>query len=68
MRRYCGALAAADVIARDLAVRLKKAVGFRNIAVHNYEVIDWKVVHSIAQNHLSDFSDFAHAINARIGN
>jgi len=59
-------LADAGVLERGLATRLKKAVGFRNIAVHNYEIIDWKVVHSIAQNHLSDFSDFANVISSRL--
>jgi uncharacterized protein YutE (UPF0331/DUF86 family) len=44
-----------DVLAReqlvpdDVAQRLKKAVGFRNIAVHNYEVIDWEIVFSICR-------------------
>jgi uncharacterized protein YutE (UPF0331/DUF86 family) len=60
------ALADAGVLERALATRLKKAVGFRNIAIHNYEMIDWKIVHSIAQTHLSDFSDFANVMGARI--
>ena len=34
------ALMSAQIINTDLAVRLKKAVGFRNIAIHNYEEID----------------------------
>ncbi|MCA1732948.1 MAG: DUF86 domain-containing protein [Acidobacteria bacterium] len=60
------ALAAARVIPETLAARLKKSVGFRNIAVHNYEAIDWAIVHSIARNHLVDFTDFARAIASRI--
>ena len=47
---------------RELAQRLKKAVGFRNIAVHNYDAINWLMVHSIARGHLSDFSHFATAV------
>lgn len=43
----------------ELALRLKKAVGFRNIAVHNYSGIDWAIVHAIATRHLDDFKDFA---------
>jgi uncharacterized protein YutE (UPF0331/DUF86 family) len=39
----------------ELARRLKKAVGFRNIAVHNYSTIDWAIVHAIATRHLGDF-------------
>jgi uncharacterized protein YutE (UPF0331/DUF86 family) len=47
------------IIHENLAMRLKKAVGFRNIAVHNYEAIDWAIVHSIARYNLDDFSEFA---------
>ena len=50
------------IINPDLAARMKNAVGFRNIAVHNYETINWKIVHAIATNHLSDFKNFAQAI------
>jgi uncharacterized protein YutE (UPF0331/DUF86 family) len=66
MGQASDALANAGVVEVALASRLKKAVGFRNIAIHNYEIIDWKIVHSIAQNHLSDFSDFANIIGARV--
>ena len=56
-------LADAKRIPVDLAVRLKKAVGFRNIAVHNYSGIDWAIVHAIATLHLGDFEAFARAID-----
>lgn len=46
-------------ISADLASRLKKAVGFRNIAVHNYSGIAWAIVHAIATRHLGDFEAFA---------
>ena len=59
-------LAQAGVLETPLADRLKKAVGFRNIAVHNYEKIDWEIVHRIATLHLDDFSGFAKAVAARI--
>ena len=59
-------LAHADVIPEHLAQQLKKAVGFRNIAVHHYEEIDWAIVHSISQNHLNDFSEFAKIVAARL--
>jgi len=55
-------LAQAGVLSKELAVSLKKAVGFRNIAVHNYENINWEIVHSIAKHHLADFSEFAKII------
>lgn len=50
------------VISPELAGRMKNAVGFRNIAVHNYEAINWQIVHAIATRHLGDFSDFARSV------
>ncbi len=47
------------VIDQALADRMRKAVGFRNIAVHNYEAINWKIVHQLCRHHLSDFREFA---------
>jgi uncharacterized protein YutE (UPF0331/DUF86 family) len=46
----------------ELAARMKKAVGFRNIAVHNYLAIDWQIVHEIAHKHVDDFRAFAAAV------
>lgn len=59
------ALAQAGVIHENLAIQLKKAVGFRNVAVHNYKEIDWTIVHTIACHHLGDFTEFAKAIATR---
>ena len=42
-------LAQEGVLNNELASSLKKAVGFRNIAVHNYESINWEIVHSIVK-------------------
>jgi len=58
-------LAQAGVMPTALASRLKKAVGFRNIAVHSYEAINWHIVHSIAKKHLADFSEFAEIVALR---
>jgi uncharacterized protein YutE (UPF0331/DUF86 family) len=58
-------LAQAGVLSAALASRLKKAVGFRNIAVHSYEAINWHIVHSIARKHLADFSEFAEVVAIR---
>lgn len=43
---------------------LRKAVGFRNIAVHNYEAINWEIVFNICQRQLVDFMRFAQSIVA----
>lgn len=52
----------AGIISADLAVRMKKAVGFSNIAVHNYDAINWAIVYSIAKSSLPDFGEFAKAV------
>ena len=51
------------IISADLAGRMKKAVGFRNIAVHNYESINWAIVFAIATTHIRDFEEFARAVS-----
>jgi uncharacterized protein YutE (UPF0331/DUF86 family) len=55
-------LAQAGVLPPELASSLKKTVGFRNIAVHSYETINWQIVHSNAKNHVVDFSEFARVV------
>jgi len=55
-------LSAEGIISPELAGRMKKAVGFRNLAVHNYDAINWAIVYAIATDHLSDFEDFAKAL------
>ena len=53
------ALVAVDTITAALAGRMKSAVGFRNLAVHQYETMDWAIVHAICTKHLGDFKNFA---------
>lgn len=43
---------------------MKKAVGFRNLAVHNYDAINWAIVYALATQHLDDFKAFARAVVA----
>lgn len=59
-------LAQEGVLNIELASSLKKAVGFRNIAVHNYESINWSIVHSIVKYHLADFSEFAKVVAVKL--
>jgi len=51
------------ILKKDLAKRLAKAVGFRNISVHEYQKIDWNIVFSIIRNNLKDFKNFAAAVS-----
>ncbi|MCD6398196.1 MAG: DUF86 domain-containing protein [Spirochaetaceae bacterium] len=55
-------LAVAGIITEDLAHKLRKAVGFRNISVHEYQNVDWEIVFSIINRNLDDFKDFMRAV------
>ncbi|MCK7496152.1 MAG: DUF86 domain-containing protein [Comamonadaceae bacterium] len=46
---------------------MKKANGFRKLAIDSYEAIDWEIVHAAATRDLLDFTDFAQAIADRKG-
>jgi uncharacterized protein YutE (UPF0331/DUF86 family) len=59
-------LAQAGLLNNGLASSLKKAAGFRNIAVHSYESINWNIAHSIVKYHLADFSEFAKVVAMRL--
>jgi uncharacterized protein YutE (UPF0331/DUF86 family) len=54
------------LIDTELAARLRRAVGFRNIAVHNYEAIDWEIVWLLAGDPLRDFEAFARQAALRL--
>lgn len=62
MAQAFDALVKLKVIEPELADRMKKAVGFRNIAVHSYQAIDWEIVHNICHKNLDDFKFFARAV------
>jgi uncharacterized protein YutE (UPF0331/DUF86 family) len=55
-----------NLLSNEIATNLKKAVGFRNIAVHNYEKINWLIVHSIVKYHLDDFIQFAKMVTKKL--
>ncbi len=54
------------LLSNEIAANLKKAVGFRNIAVHNYERINWLIVHSTVKYHLGDFVQFAKMVTKKL--
>ena len=56
-------LARLDLMTDELIARMKKAVGFRYIAVHAYQEINWKIVYSIITTGLSDFVVYAKAVS-----
>lgn len=59
-------LATAHKLDATIASQLRKAVGFRNLAVHSCSSIDWAIVHAIATRHSGDFARFAGWITHRI--
>lgn len=59
-------LAQSGLLDAELARRLRQAVGFRNIAIHNYEAIDWAIVHTICHHRRRDFQAFARAMTEQL--
>jgi len=47
-----------DSASIDLAVRMKRMVGFRNVAVHDYRKLDLEIVRSIIGTRRTDFLEF----------
>ena len=58
-------LSKAGIIPSDLAGALKRMVGFRNIAVHDYQVLHLPIVVTIIEKHLDDFLRFSQAMLRR---
>jgi uncharacterized protein YutE (UPF0331/DUF86 family) len=52
-------LADAKVISAQTAQRMKKAVGLRNILVHEYTRLDWNILWQVITNHLDDIRKYA---------
>ncbi len=63
-----GTLRDLGVIEPDTCEAMTKAVGFRNIAVHNYTAINWEIVHAVCTDSMDDFRRFAQEIvaNAKV--
>ena len=50
------------LIDADLSIRLKKMVGFRNVAVHDYQKLNLDIVRRIVTDHLDDFLAFTRVL------
>ena len=55
-------LAAGQWLDAALATRLQKMVGFRNIAVHDYQTLQLPITVAVITGHLDDFLDFSAAL------
>lgn len=52
----------AGIIDAALAKILMNMVGFRNIAVHDYQALELAILEAILEKHLDDFKDFTKII------
>lgn len=50
------------LIPKAMSENMKKMIGFRNIAVHDYKKIDETILQDVIENHLNDLLDFARTI------
>ena len=55
-------LAKKSIISNALSEKLKAMVGFRNVAVHDYQNLNLNILQSIIEKHLVDFSEFSKVI------
>jgi uncharacterized protein YutE (UPF0331/DUF86 family) len=52
----------AQLLDAQLAGRLKKMVGFRNVAIHDYQKLNLDIVRRIVVEHLDEFLAFARVL------
>ena len=55
-------LAQAGWIDADLADKLKRMVGFRNIAMHDYQALQVSITVAVIENHLDEFLQYSKAV------
>ena len=58
-------LARAGAIDDALSTSLQRMVGFRNVAVHDYQKLQLSITLAVIQNHLQDFTAFAQTLLLR---
>ncbi|MEO3946478.1 DUF86 domain-containing protein [Gorillibacterium sp. CAU 1737] len=51
-----------NIIGEELTRNLKAMVGFRNIAVHDYQAVQLEILKAILDKHLGDFKEFTDAL------
>jgi uncharacterized protein YutE (UPF0331/DUF86 family) len=54
-------------LSNDLTQKMVKAVGFRNLIVHEYGKIELEQVYEIAQNDINDLNEYLKAIFKKLG-
>jgi len=46
----------------DIGDRLRRMVGFRNVAIHEYQALDLRILRAIVETRLVDFVDLCSAL------
>lgn len=46
------------------AARMRAMVGFRNVAVHQYQVLDQAILRAVVEKHLGDFTELCRELSA----
>jgi uncharacterized protein YutE (UPF0331/DUF86 family) len=54
-------------LSNDLTQKMVKAVGFRNLIVHEYGKIELEQIYEIAQNDINDLNEYLKAIFKKLG-
>lgn len=52
----------AEYLDSELSGRLQRMVGFRNVAIRDYQELNLDIVQSIIEKHLSDFTQFTERV------
>lgn len=51
------------IIDDTILAKLKSMIGFRNVAVHNYQKLSLDILQKVIENHLQDFNEFIYIVN-----
>ena len=51
-----------EIISHEMSERLKAMIGFRNIAIHNYQTLNLKIIQAIIDKDLKDLLYFTEVI------
>ena len=54
-----------EIISKELAGNLRRAVGFKNLSVHAYDKIDWNLVWNNFGSDLNDLVNFVEIIESK---
>ncbi len=59
-------LAEEEIIASELAEKMIRLTGFRNVLAHDYEKLDYGIVYDVLQNRLADIEEFLLIVQRKV--